>query len=172
MAELARRGRKILNLCGRFDRRSREEPEATRTGREKGELAWAWAATSRCRARRGLFICVGAGWRGGALAVARRPSGRRSPHPEVVGSSQFRDRTTSGAGFSKARREVVPLGACGVLVCLRLSRRWYCFPLRFLFRLVPRLHVLRRRLVLLLLLSLVRCLEFVYLLLCFLGICV
>jgi len=45
-----------------------EVPGVTRTGRER----WHWHGQRRvfCRARRGLSTCVGAGWRGGALAVA------------------------------------------------------------------------------------------------------
>ena len=57
-----------------------EEPEATRTGRER----WHGHGQRRvfCRARRCLSICVGvAGGRGGALAVARRPSGRQEEQP-------------------------------------------------------------------------------------------
>ena len=67
-------------------------------------------------------------------------------------------RRALGAVPSKARREVVPLGACRCDArCVRFSRRGQCVALRFLLlRLVTRLHVLRRRLVLrLLLLSLV-----------------
>ena len=103
-----------------------------------GEVASLLSCEARsvylCRclmARRGLGGCPGG-----------RPRGRQrgAALPEVVGSSQLRARTTSGAGFSKARREVKPLGACGVRVCLRPPRRWHCFPLCFvLLRVVPRL---------------------------------
>ena len=162
-----------MNLCGWFDvftrrvgrsrggRRcqKRREPEGSAVmDRGSGDT---WSSDARS-----VYLCRCWMTRR-AWAVARRSAPRKEAKEEqlvqqsvVVASSGAR--TTNGAGFSKTRREVVSLGAYGVWVCLRPPQRWYCFPLRFLLRVVPRLRVLRRRrrrLVLLLLRPLTWCVQ-------------